>query len=70
MARVKQDLRADLVRAGLVGRIGADLIFPTLPTAVAAYLDAYVERHGSLPPGVRPLNLPEDPMGPPDNPCE
>jgi SulP family sulfate permease len=37
MARVKQDLRDDLVAAGLVERIGADLIFPTLPTAVAAY---------------------------------
>ena len=70
MARVKQDLRTDLVRAGLVETVGAELIFPTLPTAVAAYLDAYLERHGSLPPGVRPLNLPEDPMGPPDNPCE
>ena len=70
MARVKQDLRTDLVRAGLVETVGAELIFPTLPTAVAAYLDAYVERHGSLPPGVRPLNLPEDPMGPPDNPSE
>ncbi len=70
MARVKQDLRADLVRAGLVEAVGAKLIFPTLPTAVAAYLDAYVERHGSLPPGVRPLNLPEDPMDRPDNPSE
>jgi sulfate permease, SulP family len=39
MARVKQDLRDGLVRAGLVDRVGADLIFPTLPTAVAAYLD-------------------------------
>ncbi len=70
MARVKQDLRTDLVRAGLVETVGAELIFPTLPTAVAAYLDAYVERHGSLPPGVRPLNLPADPMEPPDNPSE
>ena len=70
MARVKQDLRTDLVRAGLVEAVGAELIFPTLPTAVAAYLDAYVERHGSLPAGVRPLNLPDDPMGPPDNPSE
>ncbi|GAB1516719.1 SulP family inorganic anion transporter [Actinophytocola sp. KF-1] len=37
MARVKQDLRADLAAAGLVERIGADRIFPTLPTAVAAF---------------------------------
>ncbi len=70
MARVKQDLRADLVRAGLVEVIGAERIFPTLPTAVAAYLDAYVERHGSLPPGVRPLILPDDPMEPPANPSQ
>jgi len=41
MARVKQDLRDDLIRAGLVDRVGVDLIFPTLPTAVAAYLDWY-----------------------------
>ncbi len=37
MARVKQDLRDDLVAAGLVDKIGDDRIFPTLPTAVAAY---------------------------------
>ena len=70
MARVKQDLRTDLVRAGLVETVGAELIFPTLPTAVAAYLDAYAERHGSLPPGVRPLSLPKDPMDRPDHPSE
>ena len=70
MARVKQDLRTDLVRAGLVDAIGTELIFPTLPTAVAAYLDAYAERHGSLPPGVRPLSLPKDPMDRPDHPSE
>ena len=70
MARVKQDLRADLVRAGLVETVGAELIFPTLPTAVAAYLHAYVERHGGLPPGVRPFSLPGDPMGPLDTTSE
>ena len=37
MARVKQDLRDDLRRAGLLDRIGPDLIFPTLPTAVEAF---------------------------------
>ena len=37
MARVKQDLRDVLVRAGLVELIGEDRIFMTLPTAVAAY---------------------------------
>ena len=37
MARVKQDLRVMLAAAGLLDRIGADRIFPTLPTAVDAY---------------------------------
>lgn len=37
MARVKQDLRDQLRAAGLLDRIGPDLIFPTLPTAVTAY---------------------------------
>jgi MFS superfamily sulfate permease-like transporter len=36
MARVKHDLRVDLDAAGLTEAIGAHLIFPTLPTAVAA----------------------------------
>ena len=62
MARVKQDLRDDLVRAGLVNRVGADLIFPTLPTAVAAYVRAYQDKHGALPPGVRAPRPPGDPM--------
>jgi MFS superfamily sulfate permease-like transporter len=67
MARVKQDLRDDLVRAGLVDRVGVDLIFPTLPTAVAAYLDWYQERYGALPPGVRGISPPVDPMEPPQD---
>lgn len=37
LARVKQDLRGDLQPSGLLDRIGEDRIFPTLPTAVAAY---------------------------------
>jgi MFS superfamily sulfate permease-like transporter len=37
MARVKQDLRAELEAAGLVDKVGEDRIFPTLPTAVEAY---------------------------------
>lgn len=37
MARVKHELHADLARVGLVARVGEDLLFPTLPTAVAAY---------------------------------
>jgi sulfate permease, SulP family len=37
MARVKQDLRDVLNRAGLVDVMGEDRIYMTLPTAVAAY---------------------------------
>lgn len=37
LARVKQELFADLRAAGLAERIGEDRIYPTLPTAVAAY---------------------------------
>ncbi|WP_369148549.1 SulP family inorganic anion transporter [Streptomyces sp. R44] len=39
LARVKQDLLDDLDAYGLAESVGADLIFPTLPTAVAAYRD-------------------------------
>jgi SulP family sulfate permease len=48
-----------------VDKVGAELIFPTLPTAVVAYLRAYEARHGALPPGVRPITPPADPMEPP-----
>jgi len=37
LARVKQDLLDQLEAFGLVASIGTDRIFPTLPTAVAAY---------------------------------
>ncbi|MEU1181144.1 sulfate permease [Streptomyces sp. NPDC005820] len=37
LARVKQDLRHDLDAYGLTRSVGEELIFPTLPTAVAAY---------------------------------
>jgi SulP family sulfate permease len=37
MARMKQDLRADLERTELLERIGEDHLFPTLPTAVEAF---------------------------------
>jgi MFS superfamily sulfate permease-like transporter len=39
MARVKQDLFAQLVKAGVVERIGPQRFFPTLPTAIAAFSD-------------------------------
>jgi high affinity sulfate transporter 1 len=55
MARVKQDLRSELAAAGLVERIGEDRIFPTLPTAVAAYVAAYTTRHGAPPEGWQSL---------------
>ena len=51
MARVKQDLLVALQAAGLVDRIGADRMYPTLPTAVQAYLDWYSARHGRPPEG-------------------
>lgn len=37
LARVKQDLLEDLTAYGLVDTVGGDRVFPTLPTAVAAY---------------------------------
>jgi MFS superfamily sulfate permease-like transporter len=37
LARVKRDLLDDLDAFGLTGSIGADRLFPTLPTAVEAY---------------------------------
>jgi MFS superfamily sulfate permease-like transporter len=37
LARVKQDLLARLESFGLADKIGTDRLFPTLPTAVAAY---------------------------------
>jgi MFS superfamily sulfate permease-like transporter len=49
MARVKQDLRVFLEAAELIERIGPDRIFPTLPTAVAAYEKDYATRHGHPP---------------------
>jgi hypothetical protein len=39
LARVKQDLLARLEAFGLAGKIGTELLFPTLPTAVRAYQD-------------------------------
>ena len=46
LARVKQDLLDDLDAAGLVDAIGTDRMYPTLPTAVAAYLAWHEEQHG------------------------
>ncbi len=52
MARVKQDLLADLNRVGLTDAIGAEHLFATLPAAVSAYAAWYSERHGHRPPGL------------------
>jgi SulP family sulfate permease len=43
MARVKQDLRAQLRRGGLLEAIDEERIYPTLPVAVAAF-EAWRER--------------------------
>ncbi|WP_149359351.1 SulP family inorganic anion transporter [Lolliginicoccus suaedae] len=59
LARVKRELRADLDAAGLLGRIGEEQIFPTLPTAVDGYLRAYKTRHGHP-----PQERPQGPMPP------
>ncbi len=49
MARVKQDLLVTLQAAGLAERVGEDRIYPTLPTAVQAYVAWHTERHGRPP---------------------
>jgi sulfate permease, SulP family len=51
MARVKQDLRDDLQRAGLIDRVGESRIFMTLPTAVNAYVEWSIETLGAPPEG-------------------
>lgn len=52
LARVKQDVRRPLVAAGFLAKLGADRVFPTLPTAVAEYASWYQATHGHLPPGL------------------
>jgi sulfate permease, SulP family len=64
LARVKQDLLARLRAFGLAGKIGEDLFFPTLPSAVDAYRhwtqhdppsgNATVARHSPWAPNVTP----------------
>jgi MFS superfamily sulfate permease-like transporter len=46
LARVKSEVAVDLGRSGLLDRLGPDRVYPTLPTAVAAYRLWYQERHG------------------------
>lgn len=61
LARVKQDLRTPLEAAGFLERVGVAHIFPTLPTAVAAYASWYESTHGHPPPG---LTIPPPPWPP------
>jgi MFS superfamily sulfate permease-like transporter len=46
LARVKRDLALYLDRTGLLDRIGADHVFPTLPTALDGF-NQRTERGGS-----------------------
>ncbi len=46
LARVKQDLLARLRAFGLADRIGDEYLFPTLPTAVSAYIQWESHRKG------------------------
>jgi len=47
LARIKQDLRAELEPSGLLERIGEEHLFPTLPTAVDAYRAWQQTQHAS-----------------------
>ena len=63
MARVKQDMRDSLAAADFVEKVGEDRIFPTLPTAVAAYAAWYESEHGSPPPGLKIPPITPQPPG-------
>ncbi len=65
LARVKQDLRDDLVTSGFLARVGEERVFMTLPTAVAAYVDWYTARHGHAPDGVAIPPPPPSPLAEP-----
>jgi sulfate permease, SulP family len=56
LARVKQDLLGDLEAYGLAESVGRSRIFPTLPTAVAAYQE-WCRTHGDPPQGPGGANL-------------
>ncbi len=61
LARVKYEMLVQLERAGFIDRIGSEMVFDTLPTAVVAYIDHYTAVHGAPPPGVSPPEPPEQP---------
>ena len=46
LVRMKMDLRDELAPTGILERIGEQYLFPTLPTAVAAYRD-WLRTHGA-----------------------
>jgi sulfate permease, SulP family len=48
LARVKQDLLVRLQSFGLIEKIGAELMFPTLPTALEAY-EEWAREHSAQP---------------------
>ncbi len=58
LVRAKSELVEQLTAAGFTQRVRTERIFPTLPTAVAAYADWYRRETGQLPPG---LPLPPGP---------
>jgi high affinity sulfate transporter 1 len=60
MARVKRDLYDQLTAAGFIQRLGPDRIFPTLPTAVAAYTRWQSERRAPPPPPATPPAAADD----------
>jgi len=60
VARAKQELVEEFDRVGLLDRIGRAYVFPTLPTAVRAYLMDFEEEFGSLPEGIEIPKLPSD----------
>jgi SulP family sulfate permease len=54
MARVKQELRDDLKRAGFLELVGEERVFMTLPTAVQAYVEWSIANLGAPPSGFAP----------------
>lgn len=58
MARVKNEVREQLEAVGFLQEVGADLVFPTLPTAVEAFAVWHTDEYGTRPTGI---------PGPPDD---
>ena len=65
LVRGKQDLREDLASSGFLDRVGQERVFMTLPTAVAAYISWYTDRHGQGPVGVLAPAPPPSPLADP-----